>query len=367
MPLAPYACRPETSLGRAVPEPESALRSVYPARPRPDRALDPVPPARVQDAGVRQFRGRPFPHPADPLARGGADRPRAGPGAARRTRIWPRRWRWRTISATAPSAMPARRRWTRRWPASAASTTTCRPSASSPGWSGAMPDFDGLNLTFETLEGLVKHHGPAAPARRRRRWPSIRWRHGWRSTGSRRWRRRSRRSPTTSPTPTTISTTACARASSRSTSWRRCRWPARPWPRSTGCYPGLEPPRRVHETIRRLIDGMVRDLDRRRAAAAGELEPAARTTSGRWPAPIVALLARDRGGPARAARVLARRASIATTRSTACRSRRGGWCASWPRCLLAAPDCLPDGWRERAGAAAARPPPPRPYGTILPA
>ena len=26
--------------------------------------------------------------------------------------------------------------------------------------SGAMPDFDGLNLTWETLEGLVKHNGP---------------------------------------------------------------------------------------------------------------------------------------------------------------------------------------------------------------
>ena len=30
--------------------------------------------------------------------------------------------------------------------------------------------------------------------------------------------------------------------------------------RSTGCFPALEAPRRVHETIRRLIDGMVRDL-----------------------------------------------------------------------------------------------------------
>ena len=39
--------------------------------------------------------------------------------------------------------------------------------------------FDGLNLTFETLEGLVKHHGPL-PARRLRAWPSIRWRRAWR-------------------------------------------------------------------------------------------------------------------------------------------------------------------------------------------
>ena len=27
-------------------------------------------------------------------------------------------------------------------------------------WSSAMPEFDGLNLTWETLEGLVKHNGP---------------------------------------------------------------------------------------------------------------------------------------------------------------------------------------------------------------
>ena len=33
-------------------------------------------------------------------------------------------------------------------------------SASSPSWSGATPQFDGLNLTWETLEGLVKHNGP---------------------------------------------------------------------------------------------------------------------------------------------------------------------------------------------------------------
>ena len=33
--------------------------------------------------------------------------------------------------------------------------------------------FDGLNLTFETLEGLVKHHGPVRRRRCRRRSPSI--------------------------------------------------------------------------------------------------------------------------------------------------------------------------------------------------
>ena len=143
MPLSALCLRPGDQPGPGGRRSRERPAQRLPARPRPDRAFDPVPPPRVQDAGVRQFRGRPFPHPADPLAGGGADRPRHGPGAAASTRIWPRRSRWRTISATAPSAMPARRRSTRRWPASAASTTICRPSASSPGSSGAMPGSTG--------------------------------------------------------------------------------------------------------------------------------------------------------------------------------------------------------------------------------
>src|SRR3954454_7040563 len=44
--LAPYACRPETSLGRAVPEPESALRSVF-QRDR-DRIVHSIPFRRLE-------------------------------------------------------------------------------------------------------------------------------------------------------------------------------------------------------------------------------------------------------------------------------------------------------------------------------
>ncbi len=52
------------------------------------------------------------------------------PRARASTRTWPRRWRWRTTSATRRSAMPARRRSTPRWRPMAASTTTPRPCAS---------------------------------------------------------------------------------------------------------------------------------------------------------------------------------------------------------------------------------------------
>ena len=74
------------------------------------------------------------------------------------------------------------------------------------------PDFDGLNLSFETREGILKHcsrrecrAAGARRARRRRRGASCdgtqpAWRRSW-STWPTRW-----------PTTRTTSTTACARA-----------------------------------------------------------------------------------------------------------------------------------------------------------
>ena len=67
------------------------------------------------------------------------------------------------------------------------------------------PDFEGLNLSWEALEGLAKHNGPVADPRRGRclkRMPaSISS-----SAAGRRWKRRSRRLPTTSRTTTMTST-----------------------------------------------------------------------------------------------------------------------------------------------------------------
>ena len=72
--------------------------------------------------------------------------------------------------------------------------------------------FDGLNLTWETLEGLVKHNGPlldrqgrpsalyAAKGKgSRRRSPTTTEFRIWRSTRSPAWRRRSAPYPTISP------------------------------------------------------------------------------------------------------------------------------------------------------------------------
>jgi dGTPase len=88
------------------------------------------------------------------------------------------------------------------------------------------PNFDGLNLTWETLEGVVKHNGPITDRLDRPSYKAIgsyTLRHDlalgtWPSA-----RRRWRRWPTTSPTTTTTWTTACRRGCSRSTRWSRCR------------------------------------------------------------------------------------------------------------------------------------------------
>jgi predicted deoxyguanosinetriphosphate triphosphohydrolase len=88
------------------------------------------------------------------------------------------------------------------------------------------PSFDGLNLTWETLEGVVKHNGPVAT--------------GWSGRATRRSRSTRRARPgagdlgvgggagggagrTTSPTTTTTWTTGSGRGCSAWRTWRRCR------------------------------------------------------------------------------------------------------------------------------------------------
>ena len=78
-------------------------------------------------------------------------------------------------------------------------------------------EFDGLNLTWETLEGLVKHNGPLTDAEGNgpersgaagdpRLFASCSTSS---STAMPAWRRNARRSPTTSPTTPMTSTTGC--------------------------------------------------------------------------------------------------------------------------------------------------------------
>ena len=70
------------------------------------------------------------------------------------------------------------------------------------------PGFDGLNLSWEALEGLAKHNGPVAAPR----WALAEANPNGTSNlpAGRRSRRRSPRSPTTSPMTITTSTTGFA-------------------------------------------------------------------------------------------------------------------------------------------------------------
>ena len=80
-------------------------------------------------------------------------------------------------------------------------------------------EFDGLNLTWETLEGLVKHNGPLADANGKglkgpvpqaiRDYSEL---HDLRLSETPGWKPSARRSPTTSPTIRMTSTMVCGPA-----------------------------------------------------------------------------------------------------------------------------------------------------------
>ena len=135
--------------------------------------------------------------------------------------------------------------------------------------------FDGLNLSWETLEGLVKHNGPLlragwradrALSRRpasRPRSSSIRRSRISGSTATPRPRRRPRRWPTTSPTTPMTSMTACGRACSRWTISRVVPFLAELLDEIERLHPGLEPAAR-HQRA-----GAARDHPLRRGCAGG--------------------------------------------------------------------------------------------------
>ena len=159
-PRAPYASDPGRSRGRLYPTSRRADPQRVPARLRPDHPFDRLPPAEAQDPGVRLPRGRPLPDPPHPYPGGGPDRPRAGPRSSGSTRIWPRRWRWRMISAIRRSAMPASGRWTTASTRIGGFDHNAQTLRVVTALERRYPEFDGLNLTWETLEGIVKHNGP---------------------------------------------------------------------------------------------------------------------------------------------------------------------------------------------------------------
>jgi dGTPase len=344
--LAPYACRPETSLGRAVPEPESALRSVF-QRDR-DRIVHSIPFRRLEyktqvfvNFEGDHFRTR-MTHSLEvaQIARSLARALRANEDLTEALAL---------AHDLGHSAF-----------GHAGEAALDEALASFGGFNHNLQtfrivtrlerryaDFDGLNLTVETLEGLVKHGGPVQPPA-----PSPVAEHPLAGQLD-----LDRQAPLEAQIAaiaddvaytnhdlddglragflqleelTTIPLAGMALAEVD----RR--------------YPGLETQRRVHETIRRLIDGMARDLidsARERLAAMDPQTPAdVRAAAGLIVAfsPAVAAGLRD------LRRFLRERVyRHYKVNRMSLKARRV--VRELAESLLAAPDCLPDGWRERAG------------------
>ena len=127
-------------------------------------------------------------------------------------------------------------------------------------------DFDGLNLTWETLEGLVKHNGPITAAGARARSQALTRAGRWILPAGRGSRPRSRRWPTISPMSITTWMTACGPGCSASTILNEAPL-AGPHVRAvTARYGELELSRFIGEMIRTLMSALLDDLRGRNRA-----------------------------------------------------------------------------------------------------
>jgi len=344
--LAPYACRPETSLGRAVPEPESALRSVF-QRDR-DRIVHSIPFRRLEyktqvfvNFEGDHFRTR-MTHSLEvaQIARSLARALRANEDLTEALAL---------AHDLGHSAF-----------GHAGEAALDETLASFGGFNHNLQtfrivtrlerryaDFDGLNLTVETLEGLVKHGGPVQP-------PAA-------SPVAKHPLAGKLELDQQAPLEAQIAAIADDVAYTNHDLDDGLRAGFLQLEELTTIplagmalaevdrrYPGLETQRRVHETIRRLIDGMARDLidsARERLAAMDPQTPAdVRAAAGLIVAfsPAVAAGLRD------LRRFLRERVyRHYKVNRMSLKARRV--VRELAESLLAAPDCLPDGWRERAG------------------
>ncbi len=221
-------------------------------------------------------------------------------------------------------------------------------------------DFDGLNLTWETLEGLVKHNGPitaAVPGPDR----------GFRCalaagsvTAGRGWKRRSRRWPTISPMSITTSTMACAPALFTVADLTDAPLAGAHVRAVLARYGELELSRFIGELIRTLMSALMDDLRAETGARLAAAQPQSARRCAAAGRALVALFARacwselqgaqglsvhphvppspgdglddpGQGGGHRPVRGLCRRsrASAAGLGRNAARGRlTGGWCAT---------------------------------------
>ena len=346
MALQPYACAPEKSLGRAVAEPPSGLRSVY-QRDR-DRIVHSIPFRRLEyktqvfvNFEGDHFRTR-LTHSLEvaQIARAmartlGADEDLAE--AIALAHDLGHSAFGHAGEAALAAALAGFGGFDHNLQTFRIVTRLERRYA----------EFDGLNLTFETLEGLVKHHGPLLAE-----VPDAVAGHAVAQMVA-----------LTLQPPLEAQLAAIAddvaytnhdlddglRAGFLAVDELR----ALPLAGAALAevdrrYPGLEGPRRVHETIRRLIDGMVRDLVEGARARLEALAPRSPDAIRAADGPVVAFSPRIADGLAELREFLRERVyrHYKVSRMTL-KARRV--VRELADALLAAPECLPDGWRERAG------------------
>ena len=207
--------------------------------------------------------------------------------------------------------------------------------------------FDGLNLTFEALEGVVKHNGPLGTA-----LPPLVAGH-----------KLAERLDLGTQAPLEAQLAAVADDVAYTNhdlddglragfvelrELRDLALSRAALAEVEARFDGIEPARRVHETIRRVIDRMVRDLvaETRRRLAAGRVASLAdvRGAGG----PLVGFSGEVAEGLAEMRGFLRERVyRHYKVNRMALKARRV--VRELLEVLMAAPDCLPDGWRERAG------------------
>ena len=145
--------RPAAS-GAGEPDPQR-----LPARLRPHHPFDRLPPARPQDPGVRLPRGRPFPHPPHPYAGGRPDRPLAGRALGLDEDLAEALALAHDLGHP-PFGHAGERALDRCLAAHGGFDHNAQTLRVVTALERRYAAFDGLNLTWETLEGLVKHNGP---------------------------------------------------------------------------------------------------------------------------------------------------------------------------------------------------------------
>lgn len=212
--------------------------------------------------------------------------------------------------------------------------------------------FDGLNLTFETLEGLVKHNGPVTGTLPRPIAEHPLAQH----------LRLDRQPPLEAQIAAIADDVAYCNHDLDDGLRAGCfaldelagvPLAAAALAATDREHPGLECARRRHETIRRLIDLMVRELvaeAKRRLAA---LQPASPDAVRAAKEPVIAL------PPATAEGLLVLREFLHRrvyrhykVHRMSLKARRV--VRELVALFMAHPDCLPDGWRERAGPPGSR-------------